>query len=158
MSIEISELRPDDCAEVVELTRSTDRIKLEAGDSVEAYVRRYWGLSLVARDGDKIVGVILCGLEGKNGYVQQLAVVEDCREQGIEKMLLDKALQKLGARGVHKCRLTLQGDDDAGGFWASLRWPDNVEAAVPSQQGDSEAPSADDRNNANDTEVQEDAA
>ena len=132
MAIEISEMTPEDCQQVAQLAEQVGALKLAQGTSIEPFVRRNSGLSLVARDeDDKIVAALLCGQVGDDGYVQQLAIAEDCSEQDIAKMLLDRAQRKLSSRGVGKCRLMLDDDTDVAGFWLDRRWPDKGKADSP---------------------------
>ena len=54
---------------------------------IEKYLKRNPTTSFVALDGEKIVGVILCGHDGRRGIIQHACVSPDYRRYGIGKKL-----------------------------------------------------------------------
>jgi len=72
------------------------------------------------RDG-KIIGVILCGHDGRRGYIYHTAVCESDRGQGFGKALVHAATQALLAQGINKVALVAFRTNDAGNaFWQSV--------------------------------------
>ena len=67
---------------------------------IEKYLRRNPSTCFVAERGEKIVGVILSGHDGRRGFIHHLAVAEDCRRQGVATELLDCAVSSLAAEGI----------------------------------------------------------
>ena len=125
MSIQVSELRPEDYEEVAELLSEHAPSAL----SMEEMMGMTTGqcpfnsvLSLVAREDHKIIAAILCKRDPVQGYVQHLAVVEPHRNDAFVKLLMDKALLKLNARGVHKCRVMLNAASQPQPFWEMVSW------------------------------------
>ena len=138
MSVQVSELRPDDYEEVVDLWQESgsgdlsqeDLTALACGQCTFNSV-----LSLVARDGGKVVAAILCRRDHQEGYLHHLAIQEPYRKQEIIQMLVDKALLKLNSRGVHKCRIKLDQTYQDSPFWETVSWfehhPDQPKAPQP---------------------------
>ena len=90
---------------------------------IERYLERNRGLSFVACDGDRVIGAVLCGTDGRRGYLQHLAVAAAHRRRGIGRRLVTCALASLVAQGIMKCHLmVLPGNADARAFWQSAGW------------------------------------
>ena len=125
MSVQVSELRPDDYEEVAELLQEEapaaltmdELMGMTTGKSPFNSV-----LSLVAREDRKVVAAILCKREPVHGYVHHLAVVESRRDDAFVKLLMDKALLKLNARKIHKCRVMLNTSSQPQPFWETVSW------------------------------------
>jgi ribosomal protein S18 acetylase RimI-like enzyme len=115
-----------DYAAVFALWRGCEGIGLSDADrrlGIGAYLRRNPRLSFVAEAGGRIVGAVLCGHDGRRGYLHHLAVAPAWRRRGIGRVLVDAALGRLRAAGIAKCNLFLY-RDNAGGraFWRRHGW------------------------------------
>jgi hypothetical protein len=74
-------------------------------------------LSLIAGEGETTQGVALCRMVA--GKACELVVVT--LEPLMTQTLIDKAMAKLHARGIHKCRVSvLRGE--TGAVWEQTRW------------------------------------
>lgn len=133
MSIHISELRAQDALGVAPLWSqahaSGDGEALEP--AIAEHLTRNPGLSLVARDGETIVGLVLCSKRGDRGCVNRLVVAESHKDQPIARALVDKAMLKLAAQGIHKCGLDVVDETSRQPFWEAARWAIHVD--VPRQ-------------------------
>src|ERR1700691_504394 len=77
------------------LLRSIPGLTIRSADSFEAterYLIRNPCLSFVARAGDRIVGCVMCGHDGRRGYLQHLAVEPIMLRQGIGAALTARCL------------------------------------------------------------------
>ena len=93
-TIHTREFSINDYDAAVELWKRVEGLEIAEGDDKESVVRfltRNPGLSRVATDGSGIVGVSLCGHDGRRGHIYHLAV--DPRYQGVG----------LGMRLVQEC-------------------------------------------------------
>jgi ribosomal protein S18 acetylase RimI-like enzyme len=54
-------------------------------------------LSMLAKDGEKIVGSVLGSFDGRRGYLQKLVVDKDFRKKGIGQQLVERIIKKLQA-------------------------------------------------------------
>jgi putative acetyltransferase len=87
------------------------------------FLQRNPGLSLVAENSGELVGAILCGHDGRRGYLHHLAIREDQRLKGLGSELVMNCLQQLKAAGIEKCHIFVFGDNVQGiGFWTKLGW------------------------------------
>ncbi len=109
MAVEISEMKLEDYEEIYSLWKTTEGIGLhdycDSKEGIANYLKRNPGLSFVARDGDKIVGTVLCGHDGRRGYLHHLAVAPGHRRKGIGKALAEKVIEQLRSLGIRKCHL-----------------------------------------------------
>ena len=134
--MKIRELAPADYDQVIALWRSIEGIVLREVDerpAIERYLERNAGLSYVACDGERIVGAVLCGTDGRRGYLQHLAVAPTHRRRGIGRRLVICALASLVARGIMKCHLMLLPDnEDALAFWKAAGWEERGDVMLMS--------------------------
>ena len=112
----------DDYQIVHEIWQSTPGLGLSVSDerdAVAAFLERNPELSAVAQSADgAIVGVVLCGHDGRRGFLYHLAVLPKFRRQGIAKMLVEHCLNRLRADRILKCNIFLFRSNREGlAFW-----------------------------------------
>jgi N-acetylglutamate synthase len=126
MPVEIREFTPDDHAAVFELWRATPGVVVRDVDArapIIAYLARNPGMSFVATADGVVVGAVLCGTDGRRGYLHHLAVHPEHRRQGIGSGLVQRGLRALERAGIDKCHLMVLADNqDAREFWTRLGW------------------------------------
>ena len=119
--IEIREFSIDDYDAVIELWQRVEGLEIAEGDDREGVVQflaRNQGLSLVATDGSAIVGVALCGHDGRRGHIYHLAVDPAYQGRGLGKRLLDESLEGLRRTGVKRVIIMVADDNPSGReFW-----------------------------------------
>lgn len=125
----------DDC---LALWQATEGMGLSAADSCEAigrYLARNPGMSFVARDEDgRLVGTVLCGHDGRRGYLHHLAVRADCRNQGLGRALVQRGMHALQQEGIDKCHLMVFEQNAQGrAFWQRTGWYERHELVLMSK-------------------------
>ena len=130
MDIEIREMMLADYDAVLILWQSSTGLVLSAADSrdsIQRFLERNPGLSYVALDGDQIVGAVLCSHDGRRGYIDQLAVCQSHRRQGIGRALVSRCLYNLIQVGIRDLRLFVMDDNlEAQEFWKKLGWTERI--------------------------------
>jgi ribosomal protein S18 acetylase RimI-like enzyme len=121
---EIRRFRIADLDSARQLWAASEGLGIGPGDSTDAigrFLERNQGLSLVAVDGATMAAAILCGHDGRRGYIYRLSVARAYRRQGIAADLVRRCLAGLKTAGIERC-LALVQDDNAGGraFWESV--------------------------------------
>ena len=136
MSIVVRAMSPDDYASVAELWHRTEGIGLNESDTepaIVAFLSRNPGMSAVGQlqHGGNIVGAILCGHDGRRGYLHHLAVDAAHRHQGIAAKLLDWCFDRLHEAGVPKCNIFLFRNNQVGAlFWSHNGWSSRSDLIV----------------------------
>ena len=134
MSTKIEPLSMVDLDEVLALWRSSPGVGLNESDTPEClaiYLERNPGLSLVARREGQVIGAVLCGHDGRRGYLQHLAVCPACRGNGLGRRLVENCLARLAALGIRRCNIFVYVDNlDGQGFWHHLGWNERPELRV----------------------------
>ncbi len=124
--ITIRSMTLDDYNAVIELMRSTPGISLRDADSREAtarYLERNPGMSFVAEAGGALCGCVMCGHDGRRGYLQHLIVLPEYRGRGIAHELVERCLECLDALGIYKCHLdVMKSNEAAGRYWHRQGW------------------------------------
>ena len=130
-NIIIQEMTIQDYDEVRTLWQDTDGIEFSDIDSkadISRFLERNPGLSFTAREDDLLVGTVLCGHDGRRGYIDQLAVRDSHRRQGIGRALVSRCLFNLLRTGIRKWNLfVVEDNQDAIAFWKKLGWAERVE-------------------------------
>jgi ribosomal protein S18 acetylase RimI-like enzyme len=118
--------RIEDYDGVVALWRRTEGVGLNESDTrraIAAYLRRNPRMSFVAERDDRIIGAVLCGHDGRRGYLHHLAVSKRHRQRGIGQQLVAACLAKLHRVGIQRCNIFIFANNAAGiKFWAHTSW------------------------------------
>ena len=137
MNFAIRAMTIADFEDVKALWQHSNGIELSSADTKESIARfleRNPGLSFVARDGERLVGAVLCGHDGRRGYIDHLAVSQSHRCQGIGRALVGRCLYHLVQIGIRKWHLfVMQDNQDAIEFWKKLGWAQRVELVTMSK-------------------------
>ncbi|MGD8267157.1 MAG: GNAT family N-acetyltransferase [Desulfobacterales bacterium] len=124
--IEIRSFELSDHAAAVDLWQATEGIGLSISDSRDhtaAYLERNPGMSFVACHNGALIGAVLCGTDGRRGYLHHLAVDKRFRGRGIGRQLVAHCLQALRRAGLPKCHLFLYRSNRSGyEFWQKIGW------------------------------------
>ena len=129
-------LTKDDSSDVLSFWSNTHGVRLqkngedsEAG--ISAYLDRNPGFSFIAECDGQIVGAILCGHDGRRGFVYHLAVDRANRRMGIGKKLLRLSVEQLKANNIKKCVLFILKENDIGeAFYKSLLWKEDDKVKI----------------------------
>jgi putative acetyltransferase len=124
--IVVRPFRMDDYDAVFALWRRSEGIGLGASDTraaIAAYLRRNPGLSFVAQMKGRLVGAVLCGHDGRRGYLHHLAVSKRHRRAGLGRRLVDICLERLRRIDIQKCNIFVFTDNvDGMTFWTRTGW------------------------------------
>lgn len=94
--------------------------KDDSREGIEKYLNRNPGTSFVAVLDEKVVGVILCGHDGRRGIIQHTCVSPNCRRMGIGEKLVSLALEALEKEGINKVLLVaFKKNEEGNAFWES---------------------------------------
>jgi N-acetylglutamate synthase len=123
-----------DFKEVLRLWQNSEGVGLNESDTrpaIAQYLARNPGMSFVARHGKEIVGAVLCGHDGRRGYLHHLAVAREHRRQGLGKRLVDACLGELKRLRIFKCNIFLYADNEVGErFWENSGWAPRADLQV----------------------------
>ena len=116
----------DDYDAALQLWQRVEGLEVAEGDDKEGvaqFVARNPGLSRVAIDGSTVVGVAMCGHDGRRGYIYHLAVDLAYRRYGLGKRLVQECLSGLRDAGIQRA-IILVADDNGRGreFWRRCDW------------------------------------
>jgi ribosomal protein S18 acetylase RimI-like enzyme len=116
------------------LWESSEGVGLSDADSpagFEQFLKRNPGLSFVAVDGDGLVGGVLCGHDGRRGYIHHLVVSLSHRRRGVARGLVTRCLSGLSAEGIQKCHVFVFDENEAARvFWQAASWSARVELVM----------------------------
>lgn len=116
------------------LWNEVDGVEVAEGDSrqeVRGFLERNPGLSRVAVENGAIVGAVLCGHDGRRGWIYHLAIALAYRGAGVGRLLLGECVRGLLGAGIKRAIILVAGDNPAGHeFWLRNGWED-IEGAIP---------------------------
>ncbi len=92
-------------------------------ENVTRFLRRNPDTSVVALAGERIVGGILCGHDGRQGSFYHVCVDPNYRRQGIGKRMVVFAMEALKREQINKITLVAYTRNDGGNaFWNTIGW------------------------------------
>ena len=117
----------DDYEPVFELWKNTPNMGLrsldDSRDGIGTFLKRNPETCLVALDGDIVTGTILCGHDGRRGYIYHTVVCPEYRNQGIGTALINAAVSALKDEGITRVCLNVMESNEAGKrFWQNRGW------------------------------------
>jgi ribosomal protein S18 acetylase RimI-like enzyme len=132
--LQIREFTIDDYDAAIELWKKVEGLDVAEGDDRET-IRRFLdqnsGLSRVATVGSTMIGAVLCGHDGRRGYIYHLAVAPDQQNRGVGKRLIDECLEGLKRLGLERVNILVAKDNPRGReFWRRGGWEDLDDAAA----------------------------
>ncbi len=138
MNYTVVPLTMDDFDAVHPLWEESEGIGLhgaeDSREGIGAYLERNPGLSFTACYAEEAVGAVLCGQDGRRGYLHHLAVAPAYRRHGIGRALADACLDGLAAQGIHKCHIFIFNANEEGiAFWRRIGWTQRDDIALMSK-------------------------
>ena len=93
----------------------------DSREGIAKYLERNPGTSFVAEVDNVIIGAIMCGHDGRRGYIYHTCVRADRQGEGIGRALVEAALDALKAEGIHKVALVAFDRNEKGNaFWEKI--------------------------------------
>ena len=110
---------------VYSLWKSTPGVGMRSLDDSREGIGRFLDRNpktcFVAEAGDKIIGAILCGHDGRRGYIYHATVFPDYRKRGIGRRLVENVLTALRLEGINKAALVVFNTNAEGNaFWQAV--------------------------------------
>src|SRR2546429_7141655 len=125
-NIKTREFSISDYDAALELWQRVEGLEIAEGDDREGvshFLARNPGLSRVAADGSAIIGVALCGHDGRRGHVYHLAVDPAYQRRGLGQRLLDECLEGLRPTGVKRVIIMVaEGNPRGRDVWKRSGW------------------------------------
>ena len=123
----------EDYDATLQLWQRVEGLEVAEGDDKEGvaqFVARNPGLSRVAIDGSTVVGVAMCGHDGRRGYIYHLAVDPQYQERRLGKRLVTECLDGLRRAGLERATIMVADDNPRGReFWKRCGW-EEIDGAV----------------------------
>ena len=95
----------------------------DSREGVERFLKRNPTTSVVAEQNGRIVGVILCGHDGRRGCFYHVCVAADYRKHGIGHRMAQYAMMALKDEGINKVSLIAFKENQVGNaFWQGVGW------------------------------------
>jgi ribosomal protein S18 acetylase RimI-like enzyme len=124
-------------AGALQLWQNCDGVGISDADAapcIQLFLDRNPETSFCALDGPKVVGTILCGHDGRRGYLHHLAVSQQYRRRGIGSQLVNRSLARLEKLGIQKCHLFIFNANIQGqAFWEDQGWELRGDIAIMSK-------------------------
>ena len=124
MDYEIRKVTIDDYDAMYELWNSTEQSRRalnpadDSREGIDRYLKRNPNTCFAAVQGDRIIGVVLTGHDGRRGIIHHMCVHPDCRRMGIATQLISIAENALKNEGIQKIfGLVFRDNEPANLFW-----------------------------------------
>ncbi len=125
--MEIVKMKISNYENIFKLWTSTPGMGLrnldDSKEGIDKFLKRNPTTNFIAEEDSKIVGSILCGHDGRRGYIYHTAVDMRYRGKGIGKKLVNSVINALKREGINKAALVVFTNNEVGnGFWRSIGW------------------------------------
>ena len=95
----------------------------DSREGISRFLKRNPDTNFAAYKDGKIVGAILCGHDGRRGYIYHTVVKESYRNQGIATKLIEAAVSALQQEGITRVCLNVMETNEYGkSFWLKRGW------------------------------------
>jgi ribosomal protein S18 acetylase RimI-like enzyme len=123
--VKIRKFKITDYDNVYALWRRTANMGLndidDSREGIERYLKRNPHTSFVAELDGELVGVIMCGHDGRRGYIHHACVASELRHNAIGTRLVETALTALKGLGISKVALVVFERNEGGNaFWEHM--------------------------------------
>ncbi|EST10431.1 GNAT family N-acetyltransferase [Sporolactobacillus laevolacticus] len=122
----------DDYEEVYQIWTATSGMGLrsldDSKDGIAKFLLRNPTTNFVSVLNGEIIGVILCGNDGRRGYIYHTVVKPTYRGRGIGKALLEAVYYALDQIGITRAGLMVLDTNELGkSFWQAQGWEQRVD-------------------------------
>ena len=116
-----------DYEKIFALWKNTDGMGLRSLDDsqqgISIFLKRNPDTNFVAIDNHEIIGTILCGHDGRRGYIYHTAVTKNYRNQGIATKLIEAVISALQKEGITRvCLNVIETNEYSKSFWQKKGW------------------------------------
>ena len=95
----------------------------DSQEGIARFLRRNPQTNFVCVEEKRIVGTILCGHDGRRGYIYHACVAPEFRGRRLGETLVRTALEALAREKINKAALVCFGDNELGNaFWRAVGW------------------------------------
>ena len=121
----IEKMKIDDYDEIHQIWSNTNGMTLRAIDDskegIERFLKRNPNNNFICRINGNIIGGILCGHDGRKGFIYHTVVKENYRTRDIGKKLVENVINSLKEENITKIGVLVNSDNISGNnFWESL--------------------------------------
>lgn len=117
----------EDYPQLFQLWKNTPGMGLRSLDDSEEgillFLKRNPNTNFIAYEDEKIIGAILCGNDGRRGYIYHTVVLPEYRGRGIATSLVEAAVSALKAEGITRvCLNVMESNTQGKEFWVKRGW------------------------------------
>ena len=95
----------------------------DSQQGISAFLKRNPATNFVAIAHGEIIGAILCGHDGRRGYIYHTVVKTAYRNQGIASKLIETAVTALQKEGITRvCLNVMEANESGRAFWQKRGW------------------------------------
>lgn len=95
----------------------------DSREGIDRFLKRNPDMSVVAVEDGRIVGSILCGHDGRRGYLNHVCVAKEYRKHSIGTKMWKKAIEALKRENISKATLVAFTNNENGNhFWKDSGW------------------------------------
>jgi ribosomal protein S18 acetylase RimI-like enzyme len=138
ITVIIRQMTINDYDELLRLWEDTPYIGISEADSkenLERFLKKNPCFNIVCQIDNKIVATVLCGCDGRRGYLYHVAVEYSYRLRGIGLEMVNEVLNRLRTEGIDKCHLFVFSDNIAAqDFWSNTQWEQRDDLLVFSRK------------------------
>lgn len=123
----IKKMSMEDYQSLILMWQNTPNMGLRSLDDsregISAFLKRNPDSNFVAYEDGRLVGAILCGHDGRRGYIYHTVVVPEYQGRGIASALVMQAVNALKEEGITRvCLNVMETNEQGKAFWINRGW------------------------------------
>lgn len=95
----------------------------DSKEGILRFLKRNPDTNFTAYENDRLIGAVLCGHDGRRGYIYHTVVLPAYRERGVASSLIEAAVHALKKEGITRvCLNVMETNEQGKTFWVNRGW------------------------------------
>lgn len=106
----------------------------DSKENIKKFIAKNPNSNFQIKKNGEVIGTILCGNDGRRGYIYHLAIHKNFRKQSLGSRLVNTVLNNLKKEGITKCHVMIFNENRDGlEFWKKVNFDERHDVQIMSK-------------------------